>query len=109
MTDAEMYNKAADIIEKGWTRKVAARNELGYSVHPTAGDATSWCLSGALTVVSRIAEGFDLYESNFIGLIRNLGLSEHATKWNDDPNRTQKDVVELLRETAKRTEVQEVN
>ena len=51
MKYAELYNKAADLIEKGWTQNAFATNEYGDDVSPNNNKATSWCLSGALWLV----------------------------------------------------------
>ena len=102
MTDAELYNKAADMIEKGWTQRAGARSEKGNSVHPLARNAKSWCLSGALSAVSPLDEGNELHKSTFLRLAENLGFIGHVTAWNDSPGRTQKEVVGILRSAAGR-------
>ena len=103
MLNSEMYNKAADMVESGWIQGEMAKNEEGCFVHPLAGDAKSWCLSGALRVVSWTVKDHNQYALTFLKLIKNLGLSEHATTWNDRPRRTKEQVVALLRSAATRS------
>lgn len=104
MTDAELYNKAADIIKKGWTQNAFARNEEGFSVTPDGKDATSWCLTGALWLVVRGNKNPKEYYGDVPltvhNLIKNLGLRESAGVWNDDPNRTKEEVIELLQKAV---------
>ena len=102
MTDAEAYNKAADIVEKGWTQWAFARNEYGSPVHPCEKEADRWCLTGALVAATNSTISvMDAPTS----LIKGLKLEDdQAVRWNDDPSRTQAGVVELLREAAKREE-----
>ena len=107
MLDSELYNKAADLIEKGWTQQAYARNKEGYDVDPGKNDATSWCLSGALWLVVCGGGPFTDTSSRFgpilNKLFENLKLRETAASWNDRPGRTQGQVVILLRNAAARS------
>ena len=102
MLNAELYNKAADMIGRGWTQKVYARDERGYSVPPSELVAKSWCLLGAISVVA-MSWGPKYYSSTFGKLVENLELNGTVNKWNDHPDRTQGEVVALLREAAARS------
>ena len=107
MTDSELYNKAADLIEKGWTQNAFARDEEGGSVNPDDNEAASWCLSGALWLV--VQENKILNETSRgrvttnYKLVNNLKLERFAPEWNDDPGRTQGQVAILLRNAAARS------
>ena len=99
MIYSEVYNKAADIVEKGWTQGDYARDESGRGCGIESSDAVSWCISGALS----LAQGpynFDDYSK----LAALLGLYQSLPKYNDHPSRTQEEVVELLRYTARRAD-----
>ena len=104
MSQAELYNKAADLVESSWTQLAGARNVGGYIVHPCAKDAESWCLSGALSAAVYIVEGYQDHQSTFLGLLKNLGLLESPTNWNDNSCRKKKEVVALLRKAAARSQ-----
>ena len=103
MTDAELYNKAADIIESGWTKRTLARNIEGYAVHPNDRRATSWCLGGAIRLAVYTNEGLKEYSSTMDRLMRNLELREDIGRWNDCHGRRKKQVVALLRKAANRS------
>ena len=97
MTYAELYNEAAALIEKGWTQDVYSRNEKGYQCDPGDKSAVSWCLSGALLLAS------DHQDSGFLrGARAYLRLETAASIWNDSPGRTQREVVKLLKNAARR-------
>ena len=55
MKYSEVYNKTADLVEKGWTQGIMARDKWGTSCYPTSSLAVSWCLSGALTLASEVS------------------------------------------------------
>ena len=107
MTDAELYNKAADIIESGWTKRTLARNIEGYAVHPNDRRATSWCLGGAIRLAVYTNEGLKEYSSTMDRLMRNLELREDIGRWNDCHGRRKKQVVALLRKAATRSSTPE--
>ena len=97
MTYAELYNVAAALIEKGWNQDVYSRDKEGNSCDPGEKSAVSWCLSGALLLAS------DHLDSDFLrGARAYLGLETAASIWNDSPGRTQREVVKLLKNAARR-------
>ena len=100
MEYSEVYNKAAALIEKGWNQNVYSKNEKGKVCKPWDKSAVSWCLSGALLHVLNSGEvGYSLKEVRV-----HLGLGVTAATWNDHPDRTQKDVVRLLKNAARRAD-----
>ena len=99
MKYSEIYNKAANLVEKGWTQDAMARNEQGAEVYSNSRYAISWCLGGALNCAS---QGFSL--NRRVELRKYLGLDLDVPSWNDDPNRTKEDVIKLLRDAAKRAD-----
>ena len=100
MTKTEFYNKAAALIEKGWNQNVYSKDEKGNNCNPEAKAAVSWCLSGALLRVFYLSDiNYGLPEARAY-----LGLGVAVATWNDHPDRTQKDVVRLLKNAARRAD-----
>ena len=96
MKYSTVYNEAMTFVEKGWTQCASARTKEGSACNPSNKAAVSWCLLGALRVASGrlLGPGF---EEN---VLNHLGLHMFSAIWNDHPDRTQEDVVELLRQSA---------
>ena len=104
MKHSHIYNKAADLIEKGWVQGELAKDKNGDSCSSHNKNATHWCLAGALNLA-----GFgSISPSSYDNLISFLSLDDPITIWNDDFNRTQEDVVGLLRDAAKRADEEDV-
>jgi len=102
---AEILNRAADLLEKpgAWTQGAYARDALGVgvqSVFEMPADAGCFCIAGA---VAR-AGGPERMWGALIPVIDLLGLerADEAVQWNDDPRRTQAEVVAALREAARK-------
>ena len=105
MKYSEVYNKAADVVEKGWTQGTFARDKWGDECYFRDPLAVSWCLSGALSLAFNSPFGLNSYKT-----VRNyLRIGTSLSIWNDDPYRTQKDVVKFLREEAKRADEEDMN
>ena len=99
MKYSKVYNKAADLVEKGWTQHASARDKHGNSCQVNSTSAVSWCVTGALNLAAWYIPASSLKE------IRNyIYYSRGMLDWNDDPNRTKEHVVKLLREAAKRAD-----
>ena len=103
MLDSELYNKAADMIERGWTTGAFARDEQGCSVYLRDHCATSWCLSGALWLVVTENAAPGCMASTLSRLSDGLGLGEPISQWNDRPDRTGGQVEALLRNASIRS------
>lgn len=98
MTAAEMLNAAADLCERGWTQKASAINDQGDRVDPWDNEATAWCALGALCVAGG-AERAE-WEQALKSVVDVTGYL--LTYWNDQPGRTQEEVVAALRAAAER-------
>ena len=100
MKPSEILFAAADKIEpKGaWTQGSFARNSRGIMADPLSEDAICWCASGA--IIS--ANGKDDHVA-FLAkrAFENSVIKSHIYDWNDDPERTQSQVVSALRSAAK--------
>lgn len=104
---AGVLYRAADLIEPegAWTQNRNARDAFGNAVLATDSSAVCWCAYGAV-----------LRESNYrmIGgrpydrLLQALRTREQrvmsVSMWNDAPERTQAEAVQLLRDAAKLAE-----
>ena len=91
----EMANsnwKPSDYVRSGWTQGARARDIHGMTVLAVSPDAVSWCLTGALSASDLVTER-DLFRMR--RECRGL-VGDGLTDWNDDPGRTQAEVVELL-------------
>lgn len=95
LTVAEVLERAADLIEPEgkWTQGELARDENGMSVAPYDGEACCWCASGAIMHYGGSAPK-DAWDK--------LGAVIHRMipNWNDEPARTQSEVVTALRKAA---------
>lgn len=89
--ELEHLKKMRELLAKGWTQKVMARDRMGRDVYVMAENAVSFCVVGAIQRSTR-------------GLIRLWSL-HHALReltngtisvWNDDPNRKQSEVLALI-------------
>jgi hypothetical protein len=98
---ADILDLAADLIEPpgAWTRggTRVAGGRTTWSEDPRA---VSWC---AISAISRVAGGWatDAAGQARACLRRVVGVEAELGVWNDDPARTQPEVVAMLREAAK--------
>ena len=87
-------------IESGWTQRVMARDELGFSVPATSEKATCFCLKGAIDSVSPMWKNRICAEEN-AALMKafHKGLAGTRfftlTSWNDVKTRTKAQVLAL--------------
>ena len=91
MTLVQTLEQARARIAQGWCQDAYARNASGDEVHKGSDAACQWCLAGALP---------DLHGSHYhilLGLLRTPNLMT----WNDDPSRTQQDVLDLYDKAIK--------
>ena len=86
-TELDVWIRARELLARGWTQGVYARDDLGHSVNPRRGDARCFCTSGAAI---RVRE-----QLGFGGPVRLTvpGQYPSVIEWNDDPNRTQAEVL----------------
>lgn len=91
----EILNRAADLIEPAgmWTQGSWARDAAG-AADPRPEDAACYCLYGAV----RKAAGFGKTDAAFEAL--GQSFRGDYISWNDEPSRTQAEVVAVLRAAA---------
>lgn len=101
MTVAEVLERAANLIEPegAWTQDWFARDVIGREVEAIDPHANCWCVRGAVFAVCG-SDSVD-EEAIFNPLHDLLGFELMSVEeWNDDPDRTQTEVVAKLREAA---------
>ena len=100
MTEDELRENSARLVERGWTQHAYSRNAYGdaiitHDVSPAHLDAAEWCATGAIYAAS---DGHLDLANNLINKIERNQLGEHPLdKWNDKWNRTAEQVAEVLR------------
>jgi hypothetical protein len=103
---ADVLERAAARVERGWTRGHYARDARGRRASPRGRVAVAWCAEGAIAAEYGMpsAEG-PAYDA-FLALSKLLRSVSPGAKsvydWNDAPGRTQAEVVAALREAARR-------
>lgn len=101
MKVSEVLDKAADLIEPdgAWTQGVNARDADGNPTSALDDTATCWCALGAIAHIddSRRAYLYACALSQQVWAVRRFRDVPH---WNDDPERTQAEVVAALRAAA---------
>jgi len=100
----QLLRNARDLVRRGWTQHAEGRDAHGAAVEPCHPTATSWSLLGALVAaVEELPDsGEELLLLRLADALDSLALfvdSDSLADWNDDPRRTQGDVIAVL-ETA---------
>jgi len=95
MQTHEILTAAADLLDKpgAWTQGVFALDSEGNETYSAGDDAVCWCVLGALNRVKAL----DGSPYSFLGQV--IGVSP-IDVWNDDPTRTQSEVVSALRKAS---------
>lgn len=89
---SKVLRKAAALLERGWCQGAAARDERGHGCHPTAPIACKWCWLGALFVAANEKRNL----TNDCERYGRRAIHNHDAglpSWNDQPYRTQAEVV----------------
>ena len=97
------------LLATGWTQRRYARNANGLPVDHLSKDACKWCVTGALHRAS--VDLFSTYE--WILFHATMAIRKHAigvsqagidlADWNDEPSRTQVDVLKTVDRAIKAT------
>lgn len=98
MTTVDVLIKARALVAQGWAQGAEALDKNGCAVSHTAATAVAWCLDGALTRASRpTSRNWILsYWPARAAVKAFLAGQNRLAGWNDDPERTQADVLALL-------------
>jgi hypothetical protein len=97
MSGSELLREAGALVALGWCQHAEARTQHGAAVDIAAGNAAEWSLLGALqTVTFRDSSTSieDLREA--LTAIAEVIDDPSLSDWNDDPDRTQEEVTDML-------------
>ena len=86
--------KPSDYIKKGWCQGSSARYSDGITCNPESLHAEQWCLHGS--VIAAYQEDFAKREGVCEKVYDKLPKGFGMAVWNDDPRRTQQQVIKLL-------------
>lgn len=92
--------KAFELLAKpeSWTKGAFARNLKKESIDSGSEDAVCWCVTGAIAKTYCYQEYSQF--SYFLDKMKNdlkIPKEKMITTWNDDPNTTHEDVINLLK------------
>lgn len=119
LTIAEVLERAADLIEPegAWTQGAFSRDANGDADATddgiTAKNPVCWCALGAVAAVCEEDPAGNIYTPsspslpNAIRKLLNAHIGNYVEDWNDDPDRTQAEVVQKLREAARLARTQD--
>jgi len=97
---AAILTRSRDLITRGWTRGAEARDSAGAEVDPWSADACHWSLLGALVAAADLAADPDAASlrrlRQALGALAEVIEEPLLATWNDDPCRTQAEVIETL-------------
>lgn len=102
MTVERILEDAIETVKQGWTQGHMAVDAEWHDVDPTDSSACRRCLVGALrkAVVDNGGTVSLVEDSSFTRMastMKNIAGTERMSVWNDDKDRTQEDVVNLLK------------
>ena len=96
--ESQVFARAAEIVERGWCQHRAVIR---------TGPLSQYCLVGALSIATlEVSPKRPLNLSDILGSIlamQSPSFGESLIEWNDNPRRTQQEVVDLLRDAAVQT------
>jgi hypothetical protein len=97
------------LVRRGWCQGADARTARGTPVDPWDDDAEAWSLLGALVAVleRRAAEFGEVPLDELAATLYALAdliETDSLAAWNDDPSRSQRDVVRTLEDAEARFE-----
>lgn len=87
---------ALDLIRKGWTQKISARNNDGLPVHPEDNRAVCWCSIGAINRAYADFSGRNWALEKLSLVIDDINIMG----WNDQPFRTHDQVIKVFEQAG---------
>lgn len=99
----ELLKSMRGKIATGWTQGCSARNRQGNPVVPSSPEACQWCLLGAVTAMESAHYRTTVEQRTNVWriinqLLENRNELQMPSAFNDNPARTQREVLELLDE-----------
>ena len=97
----ELLQHAGVLVRTGWSQHADARTVEGVEVQPWQETAVAWSILGALVAVleEEADHGRDLPLDDLAGALNELAElidDDSLTHWNDEPWRTQAEVIDAL-------------
>ena len=83
--------KPSDYVRKGWCQGTMARDAQGKYCPEYSSDAIPWCVYGAVYVTYSEDQ---LRRERILDMLQSFHI--RLSSWNDDPKRTQAEVIALL-------------
>ena len=96
----EVFERAAALVEQGWTQGRSACNSKGDKVRWESAEATCFCMMGALSRALWPSIWTTASYSTLYTQLRARLQNVNPFGWNDTAERTQAEVVEFLRMCA---------
>jgi hypothetical protein len=96
-TVADVLDRVADRLARGWCQRAMARTRRGRIASPHSWFACQWCLWGAIVRETRTRADLTVAAERWVD--RHIGMFG-ITTWNDDPIRTHIEVVAACRAAA---------
>jgi len=95
----ELLTKVQEQLRKGWTQGAFARKGDGTPTFAHDTEAVTWSLEGACMIVAQRDGSIERTR----GLRRAIGfhINGYITSYNDDPDRTQEEVIEMIENLIK--------
>lgn len=105
----DILQKARGLLVKGWTKGAYARIADNTPVIFSHSNATCWCMVGALYAanskfVSNNSTG-EFYGLRYLWAAITLGNESELTHWNDTPERTINDVLDVYDKAIQLAEI----
>ena len=98
-TEIDLLIKTRELLATGWTRGVWARDKNDNEVPISGSKAVCFCLEGAIVRARRDFGPLPEY-GDLNGMALNIALKQAGIisiiDWNDDPRRTQSEVLALI-------------
>jgi hypothetical protein len=100
---AEALRAVRTRIAAGWAQSVGARDGSGDEVPLTSEKATAWSLCSAFALAAK--DGIPMnHIPRALRAIAEVTAMESMERWNDDPSRTQQQVLDALDGAIERVE-----
>lgn len=106
-TPKKVLKRAAKVIERGWTQRALAKDDLGQRVLPESENAVCWCAYGAIDRAA-VELGVDVESEvalNAESLASSLAWERYRTSlpgFNDRVAKSGEEVAKLLKDAAKK-------
>jgi hypothetical protein len=98
---ADVLREARALVQRGWTQRWFAKDAIGRRCHSDNPLAACWCASGALGRASGLNS---VVYSKAIAALNAVVGDVGIAAWNDEPDRTQDEVLAAFSRAIERAE-----